>query len=839
MPATRRHRHAASLLLPALLSCITSFGTTPAFGAETGLSSEELFQRAFSSRGRQNQGVQSLQLPLLLDNVDAGLINAVVDPQGAAVDARALITVLEDVIEPRDIALIRSTADGNGRIRLDDLEKLGLNAVYDRAGLLIRMGVPAGKRKLGVISLLPRPKVRTDEILRPAPFSAFLNLRSAVDYLDTQLPTAGSGLQPLNLAFDGAVNVKGWVTEGDFSWRESPLRTGPWSRGDLRLVHDDTISKVRYRAGDYVLPVRGFQSALGVAGFTLAKAFEINPYEAYQPAPRSDFLLQSDSTVKVFLNGRQVQTLQLPAGRYSMRDLPVTAGANDVQLTIVDEAGREKSQQLDFFFDNRLLSKGTHDFGYGVGAPLTITGTHRAYDTENWIFSGFHRLGLTDSFTAGINLQVRDMQQVLGAEATMAMSPGTASAEFAASALDGVGSGYALRAQFRRQTPSILGGSSGSSFVAQFSALTEQFSPLSITAPSNRIARELAIRYATSLSEGASLSVSGLWQKDRLLGMVLFSNSATLRFRIARRTTFDITAERRILAYGRADYVGFAGLRVSFEKIRGDAALQYESPTRASIFETQASTGGPGNQLNGSLRLSDADDGRVAAATAAYYGSRFEATARHDHVQTIGNGATRQARSLVSFGTAIVTAGGSTSITRPVADSFFIVAPHPRIAGRRVGIDPLDNDYAAETDWLGKPALSGLTSYQYRSAAIDVIDLPPGYDVGNDRPVLLPSYRSGILVPIGTDAATAVIGMLIDSAGKPVTLTSGEITPRVAVKASYPFFTNRRGRFRTDGLLPGQYDLRLSGSARVIHSFVIKPDTDGIVDFGTINAGTP
>ena len=838
MPATRRQRSLTLLLLPAMLVCMMATCAAPASGAETSLSSEELFKRAFGSRGKQNQGPQSLQLPLLVDNVDAGLVNAIIGPADVAVDARTLITVLEDGIDPRNIAAIRSAADGNGRIRLDDLEKLGLNAVYDRTKLLIRIGIPADKRKLGVISLLPRPKVRADEVLGPAPFSAYLNLRSAIDYVDTTAST-GSGRQPAIFAFDGAANFKGWVTEGDFSWRESSPSKSPWSRGDLRLVHDDTISKVRYRAGDYVLPARGFQSALGVAGFTLAKAFEINPYESYQPAPRSDFLLQSNSTVKVFLNGRQVQTLQLPAGRYNMRDLPVTAGANDVQVIIVDEAGREKSQQLDFFFDNRLLSKGTHDFGYGIGAPLTITGTNRDYDAEHLIFSGFHRLGLTDNLTAGINLQARNTQQVLGAEATMAMSPGTASAELAASTLDGVGSGYALRTQFRRQMPTIMGGPSGSNFVAQFSALTEQFAPLSTTSPSNRIARELAIRYATSLSEVLSLSVSGLWQKDRRQGAVLFSNSATLRFRIAQRTTFDITAERRILADGRADYVGFAGLRVSFEKIRGDAALQYESPTRANIFETQASTGGPGNQLNGSLRLSDADDGRVAAASAAYYGSRLEATARHDHVQTIGNSATRQARSLVAFGTSIVTAGGSVSVTRPVADSFFIVTPHPRIAERRVGIDPLDNDYTSETDWLGSPALSGLTSYQYRSTAIDVIDLPPGYDVGNDRPVLLPSYRSGILVPIGSDAATAVIGILVDRDSKPVTLASGEITPREASKVSYPFFTNRRGRFRTDGLRPGQYDLRLSGSTMIIHSFVIKPDAEGIVDFGTIKAEKP
>jgi hypothetical protein len=42
----------------------------------------------------------------------------VVDQSGVAVDARTLITVLDDILDASNITAIKSSVDGNGTVRL-------------------------------------------------------------------------------------------------------------------------------------------------------------------------------------------------------------------------------------------------------------------------------------------------------------------------------------------------------------------------------------------------------------------------------------------------------------------------------------------------------------------------------------------------------------------------------------------------------------------------------------------------------------------------------------------------------------------------------------------------
>src|SRR3546814_6965583 len=59
----------------------------------------------------------------------------------------------------------------------------------------------------------------------------------------------------------------------------------------------------------------------------------------------------SPSTVEVLVNGAPYQTLDLQPGTYSLDDLPIQIGSNDVQLVVRDAAGREQVTRFDYFFD--------------------------------------------------------------------------------------------------------------------------------------------------------------------------------------------------------------------------------------------------------------------------------------------------------------------------------------------------------------------------------------------------------------------------------------------------------------------------------------------------------
>src|SRR5690606_24172724 len=71
-----------------------------------------------------------------------------------------------------------------------------------------------------------------------------------------------------------------------------------------------------------------------------------------------EVLLERDATVEVFVDGQQVQTLQLTAGPYDMSQLRAEYGGRSTQLFITDVTGRRQLAELDFFFDAVDLARG-------------------------------------------------------------------------------------------------------------------------------------------------------------------------------------------------------------------------------------------------------------------------------------------------------------------------------------------------------------------------------------------------------------------------------------------------------------------------------------------------
>ena len=71
---------------------------------------------------------------------------------------------------------------------------------------------------------------------------------------------------------------------------------------------------------------------------------------------------------------------------------------------------------------------------------------------------------------------------------------------------------------------------------------------------------------------------------------------------------------------------------------------------------------------------------------------------------------------------------------------------------------------------LGAPVLSDLVAYSPRVIQLDAENLPPGRSLGVDRPLLKPTYRSLLQVPVGSDAITQVKGQLLAADGQPLAL---------------------------------------------------------------------
>ena len=180
-------------------------------------------------------------------------------------------------------------------------------------------------------------------------------------------------------------------------------------------------------------------------------------------------------------------------------------------------------------------------------------------------------------------------------------------------------------------------------------------------------------------------------------------------------------------------------------------------------------------------------------------------------------------------------ADGHIAVSRPVADSFALVVPHPNLAGQLIGVEPSGDSYLAEVDWLGPAVVPNLASYEHNTLVIDAPDLPLGYDLGNDRPELVLRYRSGAVVRVGTDASMLLDGILQDADGAPLALQAGEVRALDAPeREAIPFFTNRSGRFRVGGLRPGRYELSLFADPKAVLGVEIPAQTEGLFDVGVM-----
>lgn len=166
----------------------------------------------------------------------------------------------------------------------------------------------------------------------------------------------------------------------------------------------------------------------------------------------------------------------------------------------------------------------------------------------------------------------------------------------------------------------------------------------------------------------------------------------------------------------------------------------------------------------------------------------------------------------VQIGTAVAFADGVAAIGRPISDSFVIARPHADLEGEQVllGSSVRQGSIEAMSGALG-PALSGrLSSYNRQTIIYDLANGSAGIDIGSGIETVLPPYRSGYRLTVGTGATVTAFGFLNLSSGR-AELVSGTVTsiddPEFEAQ---PFFTNSVGRFAVIGLKPGHsYEVRL------------------------------
>jgi outer membrane usher protein len=769
---------------------------------------------------------QTLPLPVTLNGQELGQITGQIENnQLVSLDISPIKDQLQQLLSPeRFQALATNRAP---MVTLLQLERAGVQTRFDYQNLSVHLQVAAAQRRSENLNLIGNPGLTANRTQPPSVFSAYMNLRGGVDYVE---PSAGAqtGFTTPQLALENAFNVRGLVLENETAI--NPLPDKPWEKRDTRLTWDQPEKRWRWTLGDLNYPVNSFQSFLPMAGLSFHREDSLQPYYVTSPLGQSAFFLKQDSKVDILVNGRTIQTLQMAAGPHQISNFPLTAGANNVILRITDPVGRVEYVNANLFYDPGLLKAGGSEFNYAVGFPSLTDPENPFYQYKpNPAASAFQRWGLNDSVTLGVNAQATKDTQQGGAQGILATRAGTFTYDAAFSHDTAIGCGHFQRLQYNYYAPhdSLLSDAnfnlSAQYQSSRFTSPNPFITPVTHTSAWGFDARytqriteswNAGIAYAIALQEdyatrqNYSLTVAHHWGRTSASAIVqrMEGGSSPSGWGVFLSLMIDL---------GRG-HSGYATYDSSTHTTRGE--WQYTPPANYGTFSTtlgEQNNAGQ-NDLYGSMR---------------YLGRRIELDLSQD---SLINGAQRTG---LRWGTALVYADGLFGVSRPVQDSFAIVNSTGSLhEDGGIGVQRQGDHFTGEETWLGPAVLSEITSYYRPRVEIEPRRPDAEFDPQQGDVMMTPTYRSGTHIRLGQNSSANVTAVLVWADGKPAALQSALL--RAEDGKTSEFISNREGLMFIHGLPAGTYTGTLAEHPGASFKLIIPTNKHIDVDLGNIQVHT-
>ena len=510
---------------------------------------------------------------------------------------------------------------------------------------------------------------------------------------------------------------------------------------------DMQASRSSIRWGDTVSGSSQWGRSVRMGGLQWATNFGTQPGRVTFPLPSIAGQTALPSTVDLYVNGALQLRRDIPAGPFSLQQMPIVTGQGEMQLVVRDLLGREQRIVAPYYATPRLLQKGLHDFSYEIGRVREDFGLASNRYGAAALFAT-HRLGLSDFLTMEARGEWVGSTQAGGLGAvTWWPGLGTVSAALAASRSEGATgrSGQLLALSAERQARRF-----GFGVNTQFA--TRGFMQ------AGQIAGQLALRQTlqafTSIAlDRGSVSLAYLLQSPRdreAVRLLSLSYSVDL---------------------GWLGYLGVTLLRSAGPQGNLSASVTL---TRALDDRTMASThvemrrGDAQGQLNlqRSLPAGEGTGYRVVGASGAAQHLLMAGSVRHAaglaSLEVDMARETTAMRANASGGLAWVGGGLYAS---PRIDESFAVVEVPGQPG--VGVYA-DNQLVARTGADGKAMLPRLRAYQRNPLRIEQADLALDSQIGSLEMEAVPAYRSGMALQFPVHRSRSATLNLLQSDGRPV-----------------------------------------------------------------------
>ncbi|SDP06636.1 outer membrane usher protein [Phyllobacterium sp. YR620] len=737
---------AGTLVFDAIASAQQSTqGATPVIPAATGLQPGIL----------QSQATQELQLEVFINDVSTGLLGAFEQARDGHLSARAK--------ELKELGLRPpNSTRPDDLVNLNDLVGISYHVVSETQMVYIEATDAARMPKIIDVNPMEKRQPAT------ASTGAVLNY-SLFSSTDNMLDGSFDAFRGVSGGFDGRIFSRFGTLSQSFTASLSDGELGGVERLNTLWTYSDQNRLVTYKVGDFVSGGLSWTRPVYLGGMQVSRNFRLRSDLVTLPMPGFTGSAAVPSTLEVYTRNAKTFSMDVPAGPFSLTNLPAYTGNGDAQVVVRDTLGRETRTSLPFYSTVDMLKQGLVDFSVEGGFPRRNFGTESNDYFGDPVGSTTVRYGATDRLT--LQSHVEGGAGLINGGAGAVFSVGSFGALSLAAAgsqyEDGTGmllngglqfdiGSYGLYGSVQQTfgdyddiaSVSADDGVDLSSNGYIFTGYTQIYSPrvprrtiqasLSVPTPIERASLNLSFTHIET-DTGEKSSIAGISYSQAMFKSTSFYASAFTDLNDS--DSFGI----------------FAGLSIPFDNGIGLNTGLEQSPDGLAV--TTALTKQE-MQQEGSYGWSLRDrEGEAANRSAsASYRSKYA------RIEGQVNQYDDTAQGNLWVDGAIAVAGGGVFATNRLDDAFAVVkvgAPDVEVRS--------DNRVIGRTNKSGRIIVPNLNSYEENRIDIDTTNLPVDAAIDSTRTIVVPAQQSGVVVDFGVkeDPEAAVISF-VNAAGEPL-----------------------------------------------------------------------
>lgn len=517
-------------------------------------------------------------------------------------------------------------------------------------------------------------------------------------------------------------------------------------RLESTLTVDRPEQLASFRLGDAISRGGMWGRPIRFAGIQWGTNFATQPDYITFPMPTFSGSAGLPSTAEVFINNVRTFQRDVPAGPFSIRELPVITGQGEIRMVVRDLLGREQIISQTYYGARNLLKRGLSDFSYELGVERQNFSTS-SNDYGRWLLAGTQRYGLTNELTAEVRGELGSNRQVIGLGGTMLFpSLGVVDIGIAASHSN-KGIGQLLVLGFDRLTQQM-------SFGVRTQLTSHEFDQLGFSdgrrVPAQQTTAHIGWRGSQLGSFGLGyIHLDNRGQPDSELVNASYNKN------LGRGWFLGMTAIQNLK--GSRDYT--IGLTLTYalsNRVTANVTTNLRNNSADSaLFQVQQNLPpgtGLGYRLLAGIEGNERFEGGLSMQN--NYGTY---TLEAAHLNS-SNAFRASARGGIAF------LGGEAFMARQLGNSFAVVQV-PGYSGVQVYAE---NQPVARTNTSGTALVPQLRPYQKNRLSIEQSDLPMDAQVGALELIAVPYFRSGYVLEFPVQKANGALLRIMMTDAEPV-----------------------------------------------------------------------